>query len=75
MTSEERRVRNAKASPRWLTKEQKKEMRTLYVVGHLVQMDVDHIIPLKGKGVCGLHVPWNLQLLTPELNQAKGISY
>lgn len=35
-------------------------------------LEVDHIIPLLNRNVCGLHVPENLQIVSRTLNEQKG---
>ena len=39
------------------------------------QWEVDHIIPIKGKDVCGLHVEYNLQVLPRSINASKQNRY
>jgi 5-methylcytosine-specific restriction endonuclease McrA len=72
------RARKLNASPSWLTNEQKSQIDSIYWLARLQQelndeqYHVDHIVPLKGKTVCGLHVPWNLQILSAKKNMTKG---
>jgi 5-methylcytosine-specific restriction endonuclease McrA len=36
-----------------------------------VRYAVDHVIPLQGEEVCGLHVPWNMEVITQDDNLKK----
>ena len=64
-------ARRMNACPKWLTVEQKQEILNFYKRARVLGLVVDHIVPLKGKLVSGLHVPWNLQLLTLSENSSK----
>ena len=55
-------------TPSWADKEKIKEIYKNCPEGY----EVDHIIPLQGKLVSGLHIETNLQYLTKESNSRKG---
>lgn len=63
-----------KATPRWANFEL---IETFYVKSNTltkvtgIQHEVDHIVPLQGKFVSGLHVENNLQVLTKDENNRK----
>lgn len=75
--SAKRRARKALRTPKWLTKEDFLKIEDLYEEARRLTHDtgilhhVDHIVPLKGDGVSGLHVPYNLQILTYKDNLQK----
>ena len=72
-----RRRRFRDATPKWLTADQKMEIRLKYRLAIELSRHtgeryvVDHVVPLQGETVCGLHVPWNLQVITQTENLKK----
>lgn len=66
------------ATPSWLSEIQKIQIQWFYAAAKMmsdtsgVKHHVDHILPLRGKSSCGLHVPWNLQILPASENASKG---
>lgn len=80
----ERNAQKLNATPRWLTDDHRAQIEAFYDEARRlteatgVEHQVDHIVPLKAadpvtreRNACGLHVPWNLQVLTREENIAK----
>jgi hypothetical protein len=75
--SKHRRSKHKQATPKWLTQEHKAQIKQFYLDAMLVSKvtgvpyAVDHIVPLRGELVSGLHVPWNLAVITREENSKK----
>lgn len=58
------------ATPPWITDEHKQQIKAIYNSRGAGE-NVDHIVPLSNPLVCGLHVPWNLEVITIKANLAK----
>ena len=69
--SSKRRAALKNATPPWLTPAQESEIRAMYDQAAKEGKQVDHMVPITHKRVCGLHVPWNLQVLTKSENCKK----
>jgi len=72
-----RRAAEIQRIPPWLTAEDYKKIQEIYAEAKAltattgIPHEVDHIIPLRGISVSGLHVPSNLQILTKAANLSK----
>jgi 5-methylcytosine-specific restriction endonuclease McrA len=72
-----RRMAQVNRTPSWLNAGQLFEMESIYnycaaLRSTGLDYHVDHIVPLRGNNVSGLHVPWNLQVITGAENMSKG---
>lgn len=73
-SARERQLRKKKACPNWVKPEEilpfyEEARRLTEETG--MKHHVDHIIPLKGENVRGLHVPWNLRVISAKENIRK----
>ena len=63
--------------PPWLTLDDKRDINLLDAWARCMEImtgefhNLDHIVPLRHPLVCGLTVPWNLQVITFRQNMAK----
>ena len=72
-----RRAMKLKATPPWLSKEHLQKIEAFYIESARLTKEtgiwysVDHIWPIQGNGFTGLHVPWNLRVVTFSENSRK----
>lgn len=72
-----RRMHLKQATPSWITQEDKQLIKDIYTLSAVYNLHsglkwhVDHILPLRGELVCGLHVPDNLQIILATENIKK----
>ena len=73
-----RRAKLLNRTPPWLTEYDLLHIKCIYSVCSMLNKEntgpyeVDHIVPLQGKNVSGLHVPWNLRIVSRFENRSKG---
>ena len=73
-----RNAQRLNATPPWVTPEMEKEILEFYKEARRltgatgIKYQVDHIVPLQGRKVSGLHLPWNLRVISAVENQRKG---
>ena len=79
--SKKRKVSKKLRTPGWLNETHFERIENQYRLANLLTKvtgqlhHVDHIIPLHGKTVSGLHTPSNLQVILAVENLKKGISF
>lgn len=69
-----RRAALRNATPPWLTEEHWRQIEEIYLDAATRPggpWHVDHIMPLIHDSLCGLHVPWNLRVITAQENWSK----
>lgn len=72
------RATKLNATPFWLTEDQQKDIKEIYALAKELQwlseepLHIDHVMPLVNENICGLHVPWNLQIIPKSMNIKKG---
>jgi hypothetical protein len=75
---QKQRSTRSKRVPKWLNSLHYEEISKIYFKACQkskqtgIKHQVDHIVPLRGKNVSGLHVPWNLQVIPALDNARKG---